>query len=149
MKKVQGLAISKILLAALGISLMMAEVAPAQVNIPIFTGKFTLTNQIQWNKTVLQPGNYTIAIGSMGSPMSVLIRDARGRPVAQFISGINDGKTGRGNALLLKEKSGQLCVYSLELASLGRVLIYDRSLQREAVLEAHAPQTVPVMLAKR
>jgi len=40
-------------------------------------------------------------------------------------------------------------VYALTLASIGRVLVYDRALAREAVMEARAPQTVPVMLAKR
>jgi autotransporter adhesin len=149
MKKVQGLAIGKMLFAALSISLILAGIAQAQLGLPTFTGKFRLTNQVQWDKTVLQPGDYTITIESIGTPAAVLIRDSKGRPVARLISGIDDGKTSARNALLLKEKGGQLRVYSLALASLGKVLVYDPALAREAVMEARAPQTVPVMLAKR
>ena len=137
------------LLATLGISLIVAGIAQAQTDLPTFTGKFTLTTQVQWGKTVLQPGNYTIAIESKGAPTAALIRDGSGRPVARFVSGIDDGKTSARNALFIREKGGRLRVYSLELASLGRVLIYDPALAREAVMEARSPETVPVMLAKR
>jgi len=149
MKKVQGLAVSKMLFAALSISLMVVGIAQAQLDIPVFTGKFTLTTQVQWGKTVLEPGNYTITIGSIGTPTAALIRDGSGRPVARFTSGIDDGKTSARNALLIREKGGQLRVYCLELASLGRVMVYDRALAREAVMEARASQTVPLILAKR
>ncbi|MGA2456604.1 MAG: hypothetical protein ABSF85_03480 [Terriglobales bacterium] len=149
MKKVQGLAVSKILFAALSISVIVVGIAQAQQGIPIFTGKFTLTNQIQWGKTVLQPGNYTIAIVSGVDATFATVRDGKGRAVACFMSGFDSGETSAWNALLLKEKGGQLRVYSLALASLGRVLVYDPILAREAVLEARVPQTVPLMLAKR
>jgi len=149
MKKVQGLAANKMLFAALSISLIVVGIAQAQMELPVFRGKFTLTTQVQWGKTVLPPGNYTITIGSSSIPTIASIRDGSGRPVADFMSGIDDGKTSAGNALLIREKNGQLRVYSLALASLGKVLVYDRALAREAVMEARAPQTVPVMLAKR
>jgi hypothetical protein len=149
MKKVQALAFSKILVAALSIGLIIVGIAQAQLGIPTFTGKFTLTTRVQWDKTVLQPGDYTIIIESMSTPTAALIRDGSGRPVARFMSEIDDGKTSAGNALLVKEKGGQLHVYSLALASVGKVLVYDRVLAREAVMEARAPKTVPVVLAKR
>jgi hypothetical protein len=149
MKKVQALAVIKMLFAALGFSLIVAGFAQAQVDIPVFTGKFTLTTQVQWDKTVLQRGDYTITIGSSSMPTFALIRDNKGRPVARFVSGIDGGPTSAGNVLLIREKSGQPRVYSLALASLGKVLVYDPALAREAVLEARAPQMVPVMLAKR
>ena len=100
-------------------------------------------------KTVLQPGNYTITIGSDSVATLALVRDSKGQPVARLMSGIDDGKTSVRNALLIREKSGELRVYALELASLGRVLVYDRALAREAVMDARVPQTVPVMLAKK
>ena len=40
-------------------------------------------------------------------------------------------------------------VYSLELANLEKVLVYDPALAQAAIMEARAPQTVPVVLAKR
>jgi hypothetical protein len=60
MEKVQGLAVGKILLAGLGISLIAAGIAQAQSDLPAFTGKFTSTTQVHWDKTILQPGDYTI-----------------------------------------------------------------------------------------
>jgi len=148
MKKIQGLAVStKMLFAAVSIGLIFAGIAQAQI--PAFTGKFTLSTQVQWNRTVLQPGDYTITIESISAPAAALIRDSSGRPVARFISRIDSGKTSTGNALLIKEKDGQLHVYALALANLGKVLVYDPALSREAVLEARAAQTVPVTLAKR
>lgn len=140
---------SQVLAAALLMSLFFIATSQAQTDLPVFAGKFTLTDQVQWGKTVLQPGDYTIIIGSGSMPTRVLVRDSRGRAVAGFISGIDSGKTSARNALLIKEKGGQMHVYSLELASLGKVLVYDRALARAAVLDARAPQTVPVQLAER
>jgi hypothetical protein len=140
---------SQVLAAALLMSLFFIATSQAQTDRVVFAGKFTLTDQVQWGKTVLQPGDYTITIGSTSMPVLVLVRDSKGRAVARFMSGNDSGETSARNALLIQEKGGQMHVYSLELASLGRVLVYDPALARAAVLEARAPQTVPVMLAKR
>jgi hypothetical protein len=140
---------SQVLAAALLMSLFFIATSQAQTDLVVFAGKFTLTDQVLWGKTVLQPGDYTITIGSTSMPIFALVRDGKGRAVARFASGIDGGRTSAGNALLIREKDGQLRVYSLALRSLGRVLVYDPDLAREAVLEARAPQTVPVMLAKR
>jgi len=149
MKKVQGLAVSERLFSALSISLIFVGIAKAQFDIPAFTGKFTITTPVLWGKTVLQPGDYTISIGSSRKPTSALVRDSKGRSVAYFVSGIDGGKTSAGNALLISKKGGQLRVYCLALATLGRELVYDPVLAREAVMEARVAQVVPVMLAKR
>jgi len=130
-------------------SLFFIATSQAQTDLAVFTGKFTLGNQVLWGNTVLQPGDYTITIGSSSMPAFALVRDSKGRPVARFVSRIDGGPTGAGNALLIREKDGQLRVYSLALRSLGRVLVYDPALAREAVLESRSLQTVPVMLAKR
>ena len=149
MKKVQAAAVSKILFAVFSVSLIVAGTAAGQVDIPVFMGKFTLTNPVHWDETVLQPGDYTITIGSIGSPTAALVRDGSGRPVARFMTGIDDGRKGATNALLIREKGGQLRVYALTLASVGKMLVYDPALAREAALEARVPQTVPVTLAER
>jgi hypothetical protein len=151
MKKVQGQAVSniKVWLATLGISLIVAGIAQAQADLPIVMGKFTLSTPVWWNATVLQPGDYTITIGSGSLPTFALVRDSKGRPVARLMSRVDSGKTGTVNELLIGEKDGQLRVYSLALASLGRVMVYDPALAHQAAMEARAPRTVPVMLSKR
>lgn len=140
---------SRVLTAALLMSLFFIATSQAQTDLAVFTGKFTLGNQVLWGNTVLQPGDYTITIGSSSMPAFALVRDSKGRPVARFVSRIDGGPTSAGNALRIREKDGQLRVYSLALRSLGRVLVYDPALAREAVLESRSLQTVPVMLAKR
>ena len=149
MKKVQRLAVSGMLFAALSISLIVGEISQAQTDLPAFRGKFTLATQVRWDTVVLQPGDYTITIESGSMPIFVLLRDSKGRPVARLVSAVDGGKTSALNALLIREQGGQLHVYSLELASLGRILVYDPILAREAVMEARAPQAVPVMSTRR
>jgi len=149
MKKVQGLTVRKILFAAVSIGLIIVGIVQAQLDIPTFTGKFKLINQIQWDKTILQPGEYTITIATSSTPISAVVRDRKGRPIGRFVTGIDSGNISARNALFICEKGGQLHVYSLALASLGKVLVYDRALAQEAVIQARASQTVPVMFTKR
>jgi hypothetical protein len=142
---------SKVLLAALLTSLFLVGASQqAQVGISTLVGKFTLTSQIHWGASVLQPDDYTIAIGSIAPPGLAVIRNREGRSVAIVMSRLHDEKaSAERSAILMKEKDGQLCVHTLALADLGMVLIYDPALAREVVQEARASQTVPVMWAKK
>ena len=140
---------SQVLAVALLMSLFLTATSQAQSDLAVFEGKFTLASQVLWGKTVLQPGDYTITIGSSSMPTFAFVADSKSRPVGRFVSRIDGGRTSGRNALLIREKDGQLCVYSLALRSLGRVLVYDPTLAQEAVLDARSSQTVPVMLAKR
>lgn len=139
----------QILAIAVLMAFCLSSSSGAQTVSAVFTGKFTLTTQVQWHNTILQPGDYTITIPSLSGAAFALVIDGKGRAVARFMSGIQDGKAGAGNALLIKEKGGQLHVYSLKLGSLGTVLVYDRTLASEAAMEATADQTVRVLLAKQ
>jgi hypothetical protein len=140
---------SRVLVTALFVSLLSIVALHAQTGVPAYVGGFTLSQPIQWNTTILQPGDYTITIGSTGSPVIALISTVSGRPVALLKNlSRSDSANGR-NALLLKEKNGRLQVYSLALADLGMVLIYDPALARQAVLESQIGRTVPVIWAKR
>jgi hypothetical protein len=149
MERNQRMTGTALLVAALLTSLLFAGTAGAQGQSPAYVGKFTLANQIHWGKSVLQPGNYTITIRSTGTPIIALVRKADGDAVTHVMSGARSGNTNGVNALLIKEKDGQLTVHSLALADLGMVLIYDPSLARETVQEARANQIVPVMWAKK
>ena len=150
MKKVQGLALPTMMFAVVCVSVLMAGVSHAQGDAASFVGKFTLTTPVQWQKTILQPGDYTFTVWPReGNLTLVYLRHSKGDSVGFFLSAIRDERKSDRNALFLKNKDGQLRVYSLELASLGQVLVYDPALAREAVTEARALQTAPVMVAKR
>jgi len=148
MERKQRMAGTALLVAALLTSLCFVGNARAQ-GPPAYVGTFTLTNQIHWGKGVLQPGNYTIIIKSIVEPTIAVIRNADGDAVTFVMSGARSGNTNGVNALLIKEKDGQLRVHSLALADLGLVLIYDPRLARQTVQEARVSQTVPVMWAKK
>lgn len=149
MRKNQRMPDNKMLFAGLLVSLFFVGISQAQGDLPAYVGKFTLTDQIHWDKSVLQPGDYTITIGSTSMPIIALIRNGEGRPVARLLSGVRSGNPSVVNALLLKEKDGQFWVHSLALADLRMVLIYDPTLARETVQEARVNKTVPVTWAKK
>ena len=140
---------SKVFVTGLFVSLLLIVTSHAQTDLSPYTGRFTLAQAIQWNTTVLQPGDYTIAIGSTGTPIMALISTISGRPVARVRNWSRSESTNRKDALLLKERNGRLQVYSLALADLGMVLIYDPALAPQTVLESQVSQTVPVIWAKR
>jgi hypothetical protein len=139
---------SKVFVTALFVSLLLIVTSHAQTDLPAYTGRFTLAQAIQWNTSVLRPGDYTITFGSTGTPIMALISTISGRPVARVRNWSRSESTNGKNALLLKERNGRLQVYSLALADLGMVLIYDPALAREAILESQVSQTVPLW-AKR
>jgi len=149
MERNQRVTGTALLVVALLTSLCFVGTARAQGQSPAYVGKFTLTYQIHWGESVLQPGNYTITIKSTGDPIIALIRKADGDAVTHVISGARSGNTKGENALLIKEKNGELSVYSLALADLGMVLIYDPTLARKPVQEAGVSHNVPVMWAKK
>jgi hypothetical protein len=140
---------SKVLVTALFVSILSIVTLHAQIDLPVYQGSFTVAQPVQWNTSVLQPGDYTITVDSTASPVFALISTASGRPVARLRNWSRSDSTNGKNALLLKEKNGRLQVYSLALAQLGMVLIYDPALARQAVLESQVSQTVPVIWAKR
>jgi hypothetical protein len=135
------------LLATLVMSLLHVGTVHAQL--PVYRGQFTLPYQVLWGESVLKPGDYTITIQSIGIPAIALIRKADGHGGTLVVSRIHGQPTTGVNALLVKDKDGQLTVHSLSLADLRMVLIYDPSLARESVKEARVSRTVPVMWAKK
>jgi hypothetical protein len=148
MARNQRIARTALVVASLLTSVFSVGTARAQ-GPPAYAGTFTLTNQIHWGKTALQPGTYTIIIKSTADPVIASIRNAEGDAVCFVMSRYRSEKTNGVNALLIKEKEGQLKVHSLALADLGIVLIYDPGLPREAVQEARASHSVPVIWAKK
>jgi hypothetical protein len=139
----------KMMLATLVLSLLFVGTAQAQGELTVYFGKFTLAHQVQWGKSVLLPGNYTITIESTATPVIALVQKADGHAAIRVMSGVLDHNTNGINALLIKDKDGRLTVHSLSLAQLGMVLIYDPSLAQEPVQEARLSQSVPVLWARK
>jgi hypothetical protein len=150
MERNQRMVGSTLLLVALFASLFFAGTSRAQSQAPAYVGKFTLTHQIHWGKTVLEPGRYTVSLNSTVAPTTIAtIRTVDGEGVFMVMSQARSRDNNGVNALLLKEKDGKPTVYSLALADLGMVLIYDPSLARQRPQEARLSKAVPVMWAKK
>lgn len=147
MRANQRVARIRMLLASLIVSLLCVNTVQAELS--VYRGQFTLPYQVHWGKSVLEPGDYTITIQSIGIPIVASISKADGSGGILVVTGVRSEPTNGVNALLLKDKDGQLTVHSLSLANLRMVLIYDRSLARESVQEARVSRTVPVMWAKK
>ena len=139
---------SKVLVTALFAGLLSIVSLHAQA-VSAYEGRFTVVQPIQWNTTVLQPGDYVITIPTAGSIVMASVRTASGSPVVFLMNRGQNDTTNRRNTLLLKEKDGRMQVYSLVLADLGKVLIYNPALARKALLESQGIQTLPMVLAKR
>ena len=148
MEKVHGWAVSKVFFAALVIILTVGGIAQAQTDLPAFTGKFTLTTQVHWDKTILQPGDYTITLGSSSMPSFALVADSKGRPVARFVSRVDGGDARAQCAAHRRTERTTSRVFAGARQSRKSAGLRP-ALAREAALEARAPRTVPVMLAKR
>jgi hypothetical protein len=105
--------------------------------------------QVHWGKSLLQPGDYIITVKSTGTPNIALISKSDGSGGIMVVARVHGEPRSGVNALLVKDKDGELTVHSLSLANLKMVLIYDPSLARESVQEARVNRTVPVVWARQ
>ena len=143
------LAVTKMFLVALVMTPLFVSTARAQGSDTVYRGTFTLTQQINWGKSVLHPGHYTMTIASIGNPAIVKVQNEDTGEGFRVVTGVREETTAGTSALFLQAKNGRATVHSLSLPQLGIVLIYEPGLTREPVLEAHAGQAVPVLLAKK
>lgn len=136
-------------LAAMVVSLLIADVARAQIISPQFVGKFTLTSPVRWGKGTLPPGTYTLRIHPVSLPVIATVYNDRDAVVATVMTGVKEDYTSGTNALHLKIKNGQTVVQSLVLADLNTVLVFDPSPKRERVEEAKAAPSFSVLVARK
>jgi hypothetical protein len=137
------------MLAALVMSLLCVGTIQAQTDLPVCRGEFTLPYQVHWGKSLLQPGDYIITVKSTGTPNIALISKSDGSGGIMVVARVHGEPRSGVNALLVKDKDGELTVHSLSLANLKMALIYDPSLARESVQEARVNRTVPVVWARQ
>jgi len=129
--------------------LLLAGAARAQNISPQFIGKFTLTSAVDWGKSTLSPGTYTLRIDSTAVPIMATIRNERDDFVARVMTRATEDYTSGSNALELKIRDGQFVVKSLVLADLKMVLVFDPSPAHERVVEAQAAPSVAVLVARK
>jgi len=141
---------SAVQFATLGLvaSLLLVGMALAA---PIYRGSFTLPFDASWGSTTLPAGDYLLRFEDVGSRAFLVVKETKsGRDVAFLTPVTTNETTPTGQSALLVAKTGnQRVIYSLRLAELGEVFVYDSKAAREEVQEASHTQTVPIIAMKK
>jgi hypothetical protein len=136
--------------AFLGILLAACFLATAAHAASLFTGKFTLTNNVHWGQAVLPPGEYSFALDLM--TYTITIRDAHsGKAVARVLARTDYKKGGGDSKLLISVRGRQRAVCSVQVAGLGEV--YNQAnpfgAHGPAAEEARNTEAIPIELAQK
>jgi hypothetical protein len=134
----------------LGILLAGCFLATAAHADSLFTGTFTLRNEVHWGKAVLPPGPYSLAVDATN--LTIIIRDAQtGKVVA--LENARPGYSGNGDdsKLLIAVRGNQRAVCSVRLAGLGEVFqtAHPFPASRRTAEEAHNVEAIPVQVAQK
>jgi hypothetical protein len=110
-----------------------------------FSGNVTLPYEVRWGKTVLQPGDYFIRIGSLNQPTEIYSKNRKRMyfTSAQFTDLNSKGET----SLTITAEGNKHTVNTLNMPFFGVSLIYKplARIQRENTVSAHPVQEqVPV-----
>ncbi len=119
---------------------------------PFYSGTFQLTNEVQWGKSVLPPGTYSLVLDQLDpSTRTITIRDARtGKLIVCELARIDHHTDNEDSKLLIAVGGNQRAVYSLWLAGMGEVFQQTRPLgeNKRTAQEARNTEAVPIQLAK-
>jgi hypothetical protein len=135
----------------LGVLLAVCFLATAAHADSLFTGTFTLTHPVRWDKAVLAPGNYSLVLDR--SNHTFIIRDAEtGKGVARILAQADNSLDSRdGSELLITVRGEQRAVYAVRLAGLGKVYqkAHPFAGSERAVEEARNTEAIPVEMARK
>jgi len=127
----------------------LATAAHAQP--PLFTGTFTLTHPVRWDRAVLAPGQYSLELDRLGH--SIIIRNAEtGKIVGRtFAQADNSQGKPEDSELLITVRGEQRVVSSVRLAGLGKVYQKAHPFPATArtVEEARNAEAIPVEMAQK
>jgi hypothetical protein len=137
--------------AVFAAAVLLGFAASANAQVEAYRGSFTVTNQLHWGKATLEPGNYTLEVGSGGTPMVTIRRkDGKGEGLVASL-GVSQYKGADETALLVAIAGNERTVYSLRLPEQGIELTFQPELKREMqrAEQARNQEAMPVLEAKR
>ena len=150
METMSSQTVVRLLVAALVTTCLFAGIARAQS--PRFAGKFTLPFEVRWGDHVLPPGEYMLRIDTIASPVRAFVQAENGKRewVSVSTTVLADNEK-RPSALFMTLVGHQYRVRTLNLAELGKLLIYEPFTKRERQIlnEARETQAVPIIAAKK
>ena len=121
----------------------------ASANAQSYSAKFTLPYEVQWGKSVLPAGTYTISMDSSRNP--ALIRSATGNTVGFTPLPVTNDSHHGDTALFVMVRGNRHVVRSLNLPERGVSLTYKpaTSAVRELFTQADHTDAVPVTSARK
>jgi hypothetical protein len=135
----------------LGVLLAVCFLAATAHADPPFKGRFTLTHQVHWGKTLLGPGSYSLAIDDLAR--TIIIRDPRtGKIVARQFAWSDYHADNSDSELLIAVRGHERFVYSVRLAGLGEVYFQSTrpfGARLKATEQARNAEAIPVEVAKK
>ena len=129
-----------------GMALLAACLMAGRANAQEFQGKFSLPFQARWGQATLPAGDYSLTVGSPGTPFQLHLY--RGRNCVGLILAQSFDRTYSGPAELTVEEG---TVRALNLPQIGMVLQYapQHPKQLTAPEERQLAQMVPVTAASK
>jgi hypothetical protein len=131
-------------MAAIGLLAAGAYAAPAQ-GIPAAEGKFTLSNEVRWQGTVLPAGDYSFSMESASLPAEILLRGPNG---AQFVmpAGRSEDRSAQQSSLTIVCRGEWGYVREMYLAPLGVHFTFALPKVPKDQLLAQGPETTERVL---
>ncbi|MGA7917849.1 MAG: hypothetical protein WCA00_21615 [Candidatus Acidiferrales bacterium] len=111
--------------AVLLLGLLSSTVVPMAAHADNVTGRFTLTSEAHWGRTILPPGEYTYSVSAEDVMPIVIVRSARGNLGAfVFPTSVSENPGGEADKLVLEKTNGGMVVTSLYVKDRGVILHY-------------------------
>jgi hypothetical protein len=122
--RVQTSASLKLFLGILMTACFLVTPAHAQERPSHFKGTFVLTNDVQWGKTLLRPGTYSLSVDKVDAIVeSIDVYNAStGKMLVGEMNAISFTTTADNSEIIIATRGNQRAVYSLQLAGMGEVL---------------------------
>lgn len=131
--------------AVLLLGLLSSTFVPIAAHADNVSGRFTLTSEAHWGRTVLPPGEYTYSISAEGMMPIVIVRSVKG-DIGAFVfpTSISEVRHGGPDRLVLQKTNGGMVVTSLYVEDKGVVLHYSIP---KAMIETAAKAPEPKLAA--
>jgi hypothetical protein len=141
--------IASVLLAACTLVLpVLTQARPAH-----FEGTFVLMYDVQWGKTVLPAGTYSLRVDQVNAVVENVdvYNTSTGKMVLGRTAAINYNSTANDSQILITIRGDRRAVYSVQLAGMGEVLRETRPFgtSDSAAEEAHNVQPIPIESARK
>jgi hypothetical protein len=143
----------KLILGVLLSACFLVAPAHAQPRVSHFRGTFVLTRDIQWGKSLLRPGTYSLAVDQADATTeSIYVYDIATRKIVVAEMAAIDPNTNATNSeIVVATRGDQRAVESLQLAGIGLVFhqTHPFATHESSPEEAVSTQAIAIQTARK